>query len=172
MLVEDRFAPVLSEVMYSMVPSRLYDLRGGTLLSLAKPKIAHGTIGVTLSIKNLFGMIATPYRGKFHGSNDSKLNDSIMDINKICHSLFDVRGIIEAVFTTSGADDFTGKSTICHDSGLIWGSNNIIDLDAAVTTQLGLDVVNVGHLALASQTFNDWSETTIQAARKYPVILQ
>lgn len=169
--VESRFSPVRSDILLSMVPTRLYDLREGTLLSLAKPKIAHGTIGVTLSIKNLFGMIATPYRGKFHGLNDSKLNDSIVDINKICHSLFDVRGIVEAVFTTTGSEDFLGRSNVYRDLGFIWGSDNIFELDAAITTQLGLDIADVGHLALAAQTFTQWSRMTVESAKKHPISL-
>ncbi|MHA2222350.1 MAG: DUF362 domain-containing protein [Candidatus Thorarchaeota archaeon] len=170
-LVESRFEPLVNDIMYSMVPTRLYDMRGGTLLSLAKPKLATETIGITLSIKNLFGLISTPYRGKFHGTHDTNLNDSIMDINKIYHSLFDVRGIVEAVFTTSGSEDFLGRSTILHDLGLIWGSNNVFELDATVTTQLGLDTQQVGHLALAAQTFGQLSLEAKEIAKKEPVKL-
>ncbi len=171
MLVESRFEPLVNDIMYSIVPTRLYDLRGGTILSLAKPKITDETIGVTLSIKNLFGLISTPYRGKFHGVNDTKLHDSIMDINKICHSLFDVRGIVEAVFSTSASRNCSSKPTIFHDLGLIWGSNSVFELDAAVSTQLGLDVQNVGHLALAAQTFGKWSQQTVENAMKNRVKL-
>ncbi|MFW9788177.1 MAG: DUF362 domain-containing protein [Candidatus Thorarchaeota archaeon] len=171
-LVETRFKPLTNEIMYSIIPSRLYELRGGTLLSLAKPKLAHGTIGVTMSVKNLFGMISTPYRGKFHGVNDSKLNDSIMDINKVCHSLFDVRGVVEAVFSTSASDEFLAESTQYTNLGLVWGSNDLLELDAVVTTQLGLDVREVGHLDIAAQTFGKWPQQAIDLAGKHPVGLQ
>ncbi|MFW9871087.1 MAG: DUF362 domain-containing protein [Candidatus Thorarchaeota archaeon] len=171
-IVDSRFEPLVSDILYSMIPTRLYDMRGGTLLSLAKPKISYGAIGVSLSIKNQFGMIATPYRGKFHGVNDSKLNDSIMDINKINQSLFSVRGIVEGVFTTSGSRDFLGKSTMCRDLGLVWGSNDVVELDATITTQLGLEAHEIGHLALASQTFGQWSQDTIKAAKSNLVTLR
>jgi uncharacterized protein (DUF362 family) len=171
-IVEARFEPLASEIMYSMVPTRLHDMRGGTLLSLAKPKLAYGTIGVTLSVKNLFGMIATPYRGKFHGTNNSKLNDSIMDITKICQSLFDISGVIEAVFSTSTFEEALMMGQIFHDLGFIWGSDNIFELDAVISSQLGLDIQNIGHLALAAKTFNQWSQTTIEAAKKHPVELR
>lgn len=171
-IVESRFEPLTNDILYTMVPTRLYDMRGGTLLSLAKPKIAHGTIGVTLSVKNLFGMISTPYRGKFHGTKDSKLNDSIMDINKICHSLFDVRGMVEAVFSTSASDETLVKSTIFHDLGFIWGSNDVLELDAVITTQLGLDAQTVGHLALAAKTFGQWSNEAIDLARQNQIEMQ
>lgn len=170
-IVESRFAPLTNEIMYTMIPTRLYDMRGGTLLSLAKPKLAHGTIGVTLSVKNLFGMISTPYRGKFHGANDSKLNDSIMDINKICHSLFNVRGVIEAVFSTSASDESLANSTTFNDLRFIWGSDDVLELDAVVTTQLGFGVQSVGHLALAAKTFGQWSDEAIELAKKSPIEL-
>jgi uncharacterized protein (DUF362 family) len=158
--------------MYSMVPTRLYERRGGTLLSLAKPKLAHGTIGVTLSIKNLFGMIPTPYRGKFHGTNDVKLNDSIMDITKICQTLFDLRGVVEAVFSTSTFDEFLMMGEIFNDLGFVWGSNDVFELDTVVTTQLGMDIQEVGHLSQASKIFGEVSQQTIETARKNPITLQ
>jgi len=171
-IVESRFEPLVNDVMYSMVPTRLYERRGGTLLSLAKPKLAHGTIGVTLSIKNLFGMIPTPYRGKYHGPNDIKLNDSIMDITKICHSLFDVRGVVESVFSTSVSGEFLVESKIFRDLGLVWGSNNVFELDGVIATQLGLDAQSVGHLSLAAKTFGKWSKQTLEKAKKNCITMQ
>jgi len=171
-IVESRFEPLVNEIMYSMVPTRIFEMRGGTLLSLAKPKLSDQAIGVTLSIKNLFGVIPTPYRGKFHGVNDVKLNDSIMDINKIYHSLFDVRGVVEAVFSTSVSMNFLAKSRVIQDQGLIWGSNDIFELDAVITTQLGLDAQRIGHLDLAAHTFGQWSQQTIDLAKRNPIELQ
>jgi uncharacterized protein (DUF362 family) len=171
-LVESRFKPLVNDNMYSMVPTRLHEMRGGTLLSLAKPKLAYGSIGVTLSIKNLFGMISTPYRGKFHGPDDVKLNDSIMDITKICESLFDVRGVVEAVFSTSTFDESLMMGQIFRDLGYIWGSNDVFELDAVVTTQLGLDVQEVGHLSQASRIFDGISPQSIETAKQNPITLQ
>lgn len=171
-IVESRFDPLVNDVMYSMVPTRLFEMRGGTLLSLAKPKLSDQTIGASISIKNLFGVIPTPYRGKFHGVNDVKLNDSIMDINKICHSLFDVRGVVEALFSTSVSMNFLAKSRVIQDLRLIWGSNDIFELDAVIATQLGLDAQKVGYLALAAHTFGQWSQQTIDFAKKNPIELR
>jgi len=161
-LVESRFEPLVNDIMYSMVPTRLYERRGGTLLSLAKPKLAHGTIGVTLSIKNLFGMIP----------NDVKLNDSIMDITKICQTLFDLRGVVEAVFSTSTFDESLMMGEIFNDLGFVWGSNDVFELDTVVTTQLGMDIQEVGHLSQASKIFGEVSQQTIETARKNPITLQ
>jgi uncharacterized protein (DUF362 family) len=117
-------------------------------------------------------MISTPYRGKFHGPNDTKLNDSIMDIAKICDSLFDVRGVVEAVFSTSTFEESLMMGQIFRDLGFIWGSNDIFELDAVVTTQLGLDIQEVGHLALATNTFGQLSPQTMEVAKKNPIELQ
>jgi len=171
-IVESRFDPLSNDIMHSMVPTRLHELSGGTLLSLAKPKLAHGTIGVTLSIKNLFGMISTPFRGKFHGTNDSKLNDSIMDITKICHSLFNVRGIVEAVFSTSASDEFLAQSTRFENLGFVWGSDDVFELDAVVTTQMGLDPKSVGHLSLVAETFGQWSKNAVDLAKQNRIELK
>lgn len=164
--VEKCFEPVRTEVLYSMVPSKLYDLRGSTLLSLAKPKVAHGAIGVTLTIKNLFGMISTPFRGKFHGGNNELLNDSIVDINKICHSLFNVRGVIESVFSTSVMGEDFLKSRIYRNLGYIWGSNSTIELDSMVTAQLGLNPEDIGHLSHVARTLGQWTQQSVELGRK------
>jgi uncharacterized protein (DUF362 family) len=171
-LVESRFEPLVNDNLYSMVPTRLYDMRGGTLLSIAKPKLAHDTIGVTMSVKNLFGMISTPYRGKFHGPNDVKLNDTIIDITKICQSLFDMRGVVEAVFSTSSFDESLMMGQIFRDLGFIWGSNNIFELDVVVTTQLGLGIQEVGHLSQATRIFGEISHQVIESAKQNAINLQ
>ncbi len=164
--VEKCFEPVRTEVLYSMVPSKLYDLRGGTLLSLAKPKVAHGAIGVTLTIKNLFGMISTPFRGKFHGGNNELLNESIVDINRICHSLFNVRGVIESVFSTSVMGEDLLKSRIYRNLGYIWGSNSTIELDSMVTAQLGLNPEDIGHLSHVARILGQWTQQSVELGRK------
>ncbi|MGY5852366.1 MAG: DUF362 domain-containing protein [Candidatus Thorarchaeota archaeon] len=170
-LVETRFSPLHSDILYSLVPTRLYELRGGTLISLTKPKIAHGTIGVSMAIKNLFGMIPPPERGKFHGENDSKLNHSIVDISKICHSLFNVRGIVEAVFSTTVAEEHLLDATIHRNLGLIWGSNDALQLDAFVAAQLGFNPDDIGHLALASRELGPWDSQIVKMGSENPIDL-
>jgi hypothetical protein len=94
--VESRFKPVATEKLYSMMPKRLYDLRGSTLLSLAKLKMY-----ASFCMKNLFGMIPDPLRPWWHGPNHSKIARSIVDVNKVYQSLFNVYGICEAIYSTS-----------------------------------------------------------------------
>ncbi len=95
-LVESHFKPVQTENLYSMVPKKLYDLRGSTFISFAKLKMY-----ATFTLKNLFGMIPDPARSWWHGPNGSRIARSIVDINKIYHTLFNVYGICEALNTMS-----------------------------------------------------------------------
>ncbi|MFQ5822381.1 MAG: DUF362 domain-containing protein, partial [Candidatus Heimdallarchaeota archaeon] len=94
--VETRFKPVQIDKLYSMVPKKLHDLRGSTFISLAKLKMY-----ASFTLKNVFGMIPDPARPWWHGQKGSRIAMSIVDINKVYHSLFNVYGICEALNTMS-----------------------------------------------------------------------
>ncbi|MFX1251440.1 MAG: DUF362 domain-containing protein [Promethearchaeota archaeon] len=168
--VESRFGPLENEILYSLVPSRLYDMRGGSILSLTKAKTSFGLIGISLTLKNMFGMIPGPRRGKFHGKKDCKLNQSIIDINKIYMSLFHLRGLVEAVFSTTRTIDPVNP-TIYRNLGYVWGSNHGLELDAFITAQMGLDPYIVGHLALAAEQIGSWPHETVQLGRLNAIVL-
>ncbi|MHA1906422.1 MAG: DUF362 domain-containing protein [Candidatus Thorarchaeota archaeon] len=155
--VSKHFSPVATETLSTSVPSHLYDLKGGTLLNLTKPKRSLKANFVSLSLKNMFGMIPTPWRRKYHGENEELLTQSILDINKIYNSLFDVVGIIESVFTTSETVENPMNPLIHSNTGYIWASENPLELDALVTSQLGLNPHNIEYLQLAFQVFGAWS---------------
>ena len=154
--VNKKYSPVVTESLIESVPTRLYDLKGGTLLNLTKPKRSLKEKFVSLSLKNMFGMIPTPWRRKYHGENEELLTQSIMDINKIYNSLFDVVGIIEGVFTTSETVGNPMKPVIHANTGYIWASEDQLELDALVTSQLGLDPHVVEYLQQASEIFGAW----------------
>lgn len=155
--VNKRFSPMNNESLAASVPTRLYDLKDGTLLNLTKPKRSVEENFVSLSLKNMFGMIPTPWRRKYHGENEELLTQSILDINKIYASLFDIIGIIEGVFSTSETIGNPMKPVIHKNTGYIWASQNPLELDALVTTQLGLDPHTIEYLQHASEIFGDWS---------------
>ncbi len=168
--VEDRYEPVGKGEMYSQVPRRLSDLRGGSLLSLAKVKIMEEPIVISLSVKNLFGMIPGPSRGAYHGRCDSLMDRSILDVNKIYRSLFAVKGIVEAVFTATEGMTLTPK--IYKDPGMAWACTNTIDLDAVVSSQIGIDPHRIGHLRLAADCFGGWDEHAVRHASESRASLQ
>jgi len=84
-IVESRFAPVQEGRLYGMVPRRLYELRGSKFISLARMKQY-----TTFTLKNLFGMIVDPMRPWWHSRNNSRIARSIVDVNKVYVSLFNV----------------------------------------------------------------------------------
>jgi hypothetical protein len=162
--VEEKYDPVQFSEMYTKVPSRLYALRGGSLLSLSKYKIVFYPLGVSLSIKNLFGLIPGPSRGKFHGKEHVFLDQSIVDINKIYHSLFAVKGIIEAVCSAGVLEAEEERTQIKPGCGTAFASEDTVSLDAFATALAGRDPQSVGHLRLAGDVFGSWgAEITAEA---------
>jgi uncharacterized protein (DUF362 family) len=167
-LVEANYTPVLFEEMYSWVPERLFKMREGTFLSLAKYRLNHEPIVVSLTLKNLFGMIPGPSRGKYHGKKDKVLAQTIVDINKIYHSLFTVKGLVDGVLTASRnilpKDAINPKTA--KNKGLLLGSEDCVKLDAFVAAVEGNDPGSIGYMKLASEHFGGWDEADLDAARK------
>ena len=164
--VEEKYPPVQLEEMYGQVPARIYDLKGGTLLSLAKYRLLFEPIVVTFTIKNLFGLIPGPGRGRFHGGDNSRMDQSIVDINKIYRSLFSVKGIVEAVFTAGDGRGSFDRQEVSRDSGVALGCENTIDLDAFTTVLAGYDPRTVDYLRLAAQHFGGWDPQVYTTAKQ------
>lgn len=162
--VEEKFSPVQFEDHYAKVPSRLYDLRGGTLLSLSKHKIVFYPLGVSLSIKNLFGLIPGPGRGKYHGKDHTFLDQSIVDINKVYRSLFKIAGVIESIPSVAFLERDGEPTQLKPGCGLVFASDDTISMDALATAVSGRDPVTVGHIRLAGQNFGAWDKEPIKQA--------
>lgn len=130
--VETRFKPVQTEMLYSMVPKKLYDLRGSTFISFAKVKRY-----ATFTIKNLFGMIPDPCRPWWHGTKNSRIAASIVDVNKIYNSLFNVYGLFEALDSTGFPHPegefegtYMGKYNIVDGMGVVAFGRDLVSLDS------------------------------------------
>lgn len=164
--VEGKHPPLEREDFLGFVPERLYEMRGCDLLSLAKVRVLEEPMYVSLAVKNFFGMIPGPSRGRYHGEKHSKLNRSIVDIYKVYDSLFDVSGVVEAVLTASLRDPETMKWDTLENPGFVSASNDPLELDAFVTALLGMDPHNVGYLWLAAETFGGWKEETVARGQK------
>ncbi len=173
-IVEREYQPVHFEEMYSWVPTRLFDMREGTFLSLAKYRLNHDPIVLSLSLKNLFGMIPGPSRSKYHGSADQcnvegkLMAQSIVDINKIYRSLFDVKGMVDAVLTASInrlPEDAINPRTV-KNKGLLLGSEDCVKLDAFVAAAEGKDPNEIEYLHLAAKHFGSWEKADLDRARQ------
>jgi uncharacterized protein (DUF362 family) len=167
--VESRTGVLENTALYGLVPKRLYDLKGGTLLNLTKPKRSLKAHHVSLTLKNMFGMIPSPWRGKYHGENDSLLDQNIVDINRLYGSLFEVTGVIESVFSTSETLDNFLLPSIHRNQGLIWAGPETLELDALVTSQLGLNPSDVSYLRLAAERIKPWSEDSVTLGMTNPI---
>jgi len=159
--VEEKHSPLEREGYLGFVPERLYEMRGCDLLSLAKVRILEAPMHVSLAVKNFFGMIPGPGRGEYHGEKHSRLDRSIVDIYKVYDSLFEVKGVVEAVLTASLRDPETLKWDNRENPGFASASKDPLELDAFVTVLLGRDPHTVPHLELAAETFGGWDEETV-----------
>jgi uncharacterized protein (DUF362 family) len=160
-LVNEKHDPLEREDFLGFVPERLYEMRGRDLLSLAKVRVLEDPMHVSLAVKNFFGMIPGPSRGKYHGEKHSRLSRSIVDIYKVYDSLFDVKGVVEAVLTASLRNPETLKWENLENPGFASASNDPLELDAFVTALIGRDPKTVEYLRLAADAFGGWNEETV-----------
>lgn len=160
-IVEAVHTPLEREDFYGFVPQKLYEMRGSDLLSLAKVRLLEQPMLVSFAVKNFFGMIPGPDRGKYHGKNHRLLNQSIVDIYKVYDSLFHISGVVEAVFTASLRDLDTMEWETRENPGFVSASNEPLELDALTTALLGIDPHSVGYLSLAAEIFGQWNEESL-----------
>ena len=101
----------------------------------------------SFTLKNIFGMIPDPLRPWWHGTKDILLPRSIIGINKIYHSLFNVYGICEALITRSFfhpegkfKDEYSGlRYKITEDDGFISFGRDLVSLDVILGNLGGFD---------------------------------
>ncbi|MFX0014457.1 MAG: DUF362 domain-containing protein [Promethearchaeota archaeon] len=160
-IVEKKYPPLERTEFYNFVPERLSELRGADLISLAKLRLLEEPMIVSFSVKNFFGMIPGPDRSRFHGKKHSLLNQSIVDIYKVYDSLFNIYGVVEAIFTASLRDPNTLEWETHENPGFVSASADPIELDAFVSSLLEINPDNIGYLKLAAKVFGGWSEESV-----------
>ena len=142
-IVETEFSPVKQEELYGYVPQKVYNLKGGLLISFNMSRKTREM--ASLSIKNLFGLIPDPARyGKWHGPGDQLLPQSIIDINKIYRSLFETLWINEI-----------------KNLRLLIGGDDSVKVDVVTAYVMGIDPKKIPYLNLATATFGDYDETLL-----------
>jgi uncharacterized protein (DUF362 family) len=139
-----------------------------SLVSLAKLK-AHATAGVTLSMKNLIGLVPiNSYRisedhnnrSAFHGNAgfDERLPKVIIDLNKVCP--IDL-GIIDGIATAQGGAGPWDRNISQIKPGILLAGKDPLALDTVGTMVMGFDPYShdgqtpftggLNHLLLAKQ---------------------
>lgn len=150
------------EDFYKIVPQRLYEMKGCDLLSLAKVRLLEDPMKVSFAIKNFFGMIPGPSRAIYHGEQHAKLNQSIVDIYKVYASLFNIRGVVEAVFSASLRDPTTFEWHTRENPGFVAASEHPLALDALVTALISIDPNSVAYLDFAAECLGGWDEEVVE----------
>ncbi len=156
--VESKYEPVMRDELYGVIPEKLYELRHGDLLSLSKVKLWQDDIGVSLTIKNIFGMIPNPSRMRYHGKGHRDLHINIVDIFKIYDNIFNIKGVVEAIKTASIHDAEEGKTYVIPDPKFVAVSTHPLRLDAACALMMGVEPSQNRYLSRAAEILGDWSE--------------
>ncbi|MHA1916113.1 MAG: DUF362 domain-containing protein [Promethearchaeota archaeon] len=167
--VENHFNPVEIDKLYNMVPKKLYDLSGSTFISLAKLKHY-----ASFTMKNIFGMIPDPLRPWWHGTKDVLLPRSIIDTNKIYHSLFNVYGICEGLNSRSVLHPdgeyedayLRRKYKIVENPGFIAFGRDLVSLDAILGNLAGFDPKSFnGYVNLAEKEFGTYDKKAFKESK-------
>jgi uncharacterized protein (DUF362 family) len=166
--VESHFKPTFTEKLYCMVPRKLYDLRGSTFISYAKMQDYN-----SFTLKNLFGMIPDPVRAWWHGPGHSRIAPSIVDINKVYRSLFNVFGICETLHTNpvshpegSFVSVLGTKYNIAESLGVVAFGRDPVSLDAIFCNLAGLDINQFGgYIDKAGEEFGAYDRGALEESK-------
>jgi uncharacterized protein (DUF362 family) len=113
-------------------------------------------------MKNLFGLIPDPVRAWWHGGRtrqgtEARLDKSILDINKIYGTLFEVVGVFEAPHS-NGSNPFT------RDVGI---SAGIAQLDAILNRVTGYDQKKAAHISSGNNMFGAFNDRLLKKAESH-----
>ncbi|MGD2200903.1 MAG: DUF362 domain-containing protein [Candidatus Bathyarchaeota archaeon] len=168
--VEERYAPVRVERLYSCLPSVLETHKGAPLISLGKLKGIGGSYP-SLTLKNLFGLIPDPLRSWWHGPEDRHLGESIIDTAKLYASHFDLYGVCEAIREATAPNPQGhvevgwGRYDVIKDLGFAAGGRDLVNLDAVICGLIGVEPSEVSYLALGEKAFGAYDSDQVERAR-------
>lgn len=152
-LVESKYGKVHWTEFYSFVPKEIYDIRKeAAFISLAKIKTEeeNRNIIVSLSSKNIFGLIPHPSRrDPYHKDNHKLIPQAILDINKIYMSVFENslwinEGIKSIVRHYCESNQYYEKN-----KGLVFAGHNPVEVDIETCREFGIEPQKVPYLKAA-----------------------
>ena len=149
--VEEKYGPLFTEKFYGFIPVRLFEHRGSTLISFNKFK--HYT---TFTLKNMFGFIPDPIRCWWHGPKNSRMVKSIIDINKLYTTFFNVLGVQESLGLTprSNKEGSFGDASLSYDlvegSKLVCAGMDLIEVDTLMAGVGSFSLVELEYLDKAN----------------------
>jgi uncharacterized protein (DUF362 family) len=155
-IVASKYDKLKFEEFYSYIPTKLFDLKDSTLISLSKIKTEKRPFGISASTKNLFGLIPDPSRYNYHGENQELIPQSILDINKIYRSLFNCVFIVEGIYNLT-LDYIGSNPKIIKNWGKIIAGRNSSEIDAISLTLMGKNYLDIEYLDLIRKNFGDFN---------------
>lgn len=142
-LVEAAGVNLIYKELYSYVPQQLFAIRDeATFISLAKIKTETSipNIMISMSVKNLFGLIPDPSRhARYHGNDHAQVHLAIKDINAIYNVLFSNSFWITEGIRTLVNNYRSEKQEVLHDQNLCFMGSNGIAVDTEACRFLNID---------------------------------
>ncbi len=136
-IVEKKFPPIRHKELYGIIPKKIFELKDAVFIDFAKLKTNRG-FAMTLSTKNLFGLIPDPKRSpKYHDHEAKIIPYAVLDINKIYRALFNCIFINEGIFTAVDGPS-PEESRLKENVNLIVGGKNSIDVDLVTAKLVGI----------------------------------
>lgn len=151
-LVEVKYGKLSWTEFYSYVPRKLYDIReSATLISLSKIKVENNfpVIQISMSIKNIFGLIPHPSRGvPFHEDDHKHIPQVIHDIFAVYDSVFK-----ESLWITEGIHTLVEnycdpEQKIIRNKNLFFIGRDPKQVDIEASTSMGLNPKEIPQLEL------------------------
>jgi len=167
--VEERYPAVSTEEIYGFMPRRLAAHMGFPMVSLSRVKGCGGEYP-SLSLKNMFGLIPDPLRAWWHGPDNARLDQSIIDITKLYASYFNLYGVNEAVKTLIATDPEGevkvpwGRYSVKPGHGLVAHGPNLLELDAVTCGLIDVDPGKVGYLQKGGEVFTTYGVDVVKRA--------
>lgn len=162
-IVEGEYEPVARKEFYGFVPEKLFEMQGSQFLSFAHAKAYSGWV-VTLSTKNLFGLLPAPSRWPlYHGEDNSELAQNIIDVNKIYRSLFDCWFAVEGVSTVL-TEYHKPEHEVKEEWGVAVGGKNSAEVDMIMAKLLGKDLgeATVDPIKASAEVFGEVDNQVIE----------
>ncbi len=149
-IVEVRSNIIKWDELYSYIPKQLFDIRNSsTLISLSKIKVEESipVIHISMSIKNLFGLIPHPSRWiPFHGENHETVPEVIKDVYTIYTSLFQKSLWITEGVKTLVRNYCEPNQKIINNQHLLFVGKNGKIVDSEACRAIGINPNEVPHL--------------------------
>jgi len=136
--------PALSSRLSGLVLPRTI-VSADLVISVAKMKTHHWT-GVTLSMKNLFGVVP----GSIYGWPKNILHWNGIDrsVIELFQTVRPAFGLVDGIVGMEGDGPLLGTS---RETGLILASQDLVALDAVAARGMGVEPCRIGYLAAAEE---------------------